>query len=195
MMTGVLERLSANWVYGGFMAGFVLLLLTPVFTAGWPQAEMLVYLVLPVYMLHQFEEHDRDRFRQFVNAHIGHGREVLTPGFVFAVNIFGVWWVAALAMLAMRFIDAGWGMVAVYLVLVNAVLHIVQMIAMRQPNPGVWTAIVLFLPLGAAGFAGLWSDASLTQHVVSLVLILALHGLILARVKAGLAANTQEKSA
>lgn len=189
MMTGVLGRLSANWVYGGFMAGFILLALAPVLTHGWPLAELLVYLVLPIYMLHQFEEHDADRFRLFINAHIGKGREVLTPGFVFLINVVGVWWVVAATLWAVHSVDIGWGLAAIYLVLVNAVLHVIQMIAMRRSNPGVWTAIVLFLPLGLAGLFELGPLASAAQHGVSLVLVLALHGLIMLRVRTVLAGS------
>jgi hypothetical protein len=73
-MKATVSRLQANWVYGGALAGLGLLALTPLLTVAWPLGERLVWLVLPVYMLHQLEEHDGDRFRLFVNATIGGGR-------------------------------------------------------------------------------------------------------------------------
>ncbi|MEH0071062.1 hypothetical protein V6L77_13230 [Pannonibacter sp. Pt2-lr] len=88
---GMLDRLQANWVYGGFLAGLVLLAMTSVFTKTWPFPEKLVYLSLPFYMLHQLEEHDADRFRRFVNYVIGRGYDVLTVPMVFIVNVAGVW--------------------------------------------------------------------------------------------------------
>ena len=42
-------------------------------------------------MVHQFEEHDRDHFRQGLNEEIGHGLEVMEPEYVFWVNVPGVW--------------------------------------------------------------------------------------------------------
>ena len=72
-------RLIANWVYGGFVAGLLLLLLTPVLVHSWPAPLVATFLCLPVYMIHQYEEHDNDRFRLFVNQKIGKGRVGLSP--------------------------------------------------------------------------------------------------------------------
>ena len=87
-----------NWVYGGALAGVVLLLLAPVLTASWPIALTVTYLHQPAYMLHQYEEHDNDRFRHFLNATLGQGREVLSRFAVFIINIPGVWGVIALSL-------------------------------------------------------------------------------------------------
>ncbi len=56
----MLNRLFDNWVYGGFLAAFILLALTPFLSGGWSLALLLIWLHLPVYMLHQYEEHDAD---------------------------------------------------------------------------------------------------------------------------------------
>ncbi len=93
----MLNRLCANWVYGGFLAGLMLLALTPVLASGWSLALLLIWLQLQVYMLHQYEEHDNDRFRQNVNATIGGGKEVLTRFDAFVINIVGVWGVDTVA--------------------------------------------------------------------------------------------------
>lgn len=188
-MQETIARLQANWVYGGALAGIVLLALTPLLTAGWPQVEMLVFLALPVYMLHQLEEHDDDRFRRFVNEVIGKGREVLSVAAVFVINVGGVWGTMAATLWPMRTVSPGWGLIGAYLLLVNALLHIVQAVALRRSNPGLVTAVVLFLPLGAAAFAGLAGAASPVQHAVSLGLVIALHGAIVAGVRRRLAAG------
>ncbi len=67
------NRLVAGWAYGGFLAGLLLLALTPIFASGWDGATTLVFLALPVYIIHQYEEHDGDRFRRFVNKRLGGG--------------------------------------------------------------------------------------------------------------------------
>ncbi len=51
----------------------------------------LIYVQLPIYMLHQLEEHAGDRFRTFTNTVIGHGKEVLSPNATFVINSLGVW--------------------------------------------------------------------------------------------------------
>ena len=40
----MLRRLVDNWVYGGFLAGLLLLVLTPVLARDWPLALTLVFL-------------------------------------------------------------------------------------------------------------------------------------------------------
>lgn len=188
-MNDTVRRLQAHWVYGGALYGAVLLVLSPLLTAGWPLAERLVYLALPVYMLHQLEEHDGDRFRAFVNEVIGKGREVLSVRTVFVVNVVGVWGVMVLTIWLMRSVSPGWGLIGVYLLLVNAVLHVAQAVALRRRNPGLWTAVLLFLPLGVVAFSQIATMANSTQHAVSLAVVLALHGAIVVGVRRRLAAN------
>ncbi len=182
-MRGTLERLQANWVYGGFLAGLVLLAMTSVFTKTWPFSEKLVYLSLPFYMLHQLEEHDADRFRRFVNYVIGRGHDVLTVRAVFIINVAGVWGVVALSLWLMRSIAPGWGLIAVYLLLINAALHVAQGLVLRLYNPGLATAVALFIPLGVYAIYGLWPLTTPLQHGVSILLVLALHGAIALRVR------------
>jgi hypothetical protein len=185
--SALLARLQAHWVYGGALAGLLLLLLTPLFARGWTGPETLSFLALPAYMLHQYEEHDADRFRQFVNRTIGGGREALTVADVFWINIAGVWLTLALGLWAMLRLDTGWGVFAAWFILVNAAAHLAQAAALRRPNPGVWTGAFLFLPLSLAILSALAGTATLAQHLVTLALVLALHAAILVRVRSNLA--------
>lgn len=89
----------------------------------------------------------------------------------------------------MRWLSAGWGLIGVCLPLVNAVLHIVQALALRRSNPGVWTAVLLFLPLGLMAFLQIAAQADAVQHVVSLAFVLALHGAVVGGVRRRLAAS------
>ena len=82
-----MQRLIDNWVYGGFLAGILILGLFMAIGGDWSTALWLVALQLPLYMIHQYEEHDADRFRIFVNQLVGHGRDVLTTKAVFMINI------------------------------------------------------------------------------------------------------------
>jgi hypothetical protein len=111
----MLDRLIANWVYGGFLAAVLLLLLTPVITRTWSPSLVVTFLLLPVYMLHQYEEHDNDRFRKFLNQTIGRGKEVLSPWIVFMINVPGVWGVIGLSLWLAAFVNIGFALIAVYL--------------------------------------------------------------------------------
>ncbi|MDE3155320.1 MAG: HXXEE domain-containing protein [Acidobacteriota bacterium] len=147
----MLQRLVTNWVYGGSLAGVLLLLLAPLLTRTWPASLAATFLLLPVYMVHQYEEHDDDRFRRFVNGTMGHGHEVLSRGDVFVINVPGVWGVIAISVYLAATVHVGFALIAVYLVLVNAVVHVLPALILRRYNPGLVTALVLFFPFG--GFA------------------------------------------
>jgi hypothetical protein len=181
----MLQRLVSHWVYGGALAGVLLLALSPLLLAGWPAPLAATFLLLPAYMLHQFEEHDDDRFRRHFNATMGKGREALTPLVVFITNVPGVWGVIALSLYAAAHWGIGWALVAAYLVLVNAVVHIVHGVVFRGYNPGLGTAIAIFLPLGGATVALVDGAGGGTpaMHATGLVAAVLVHAAILAHVR------------
>jgi Protein of unknown function with HXXEE motif len=187
MADDMVARLRDNSVYGSFRAAWMMLRLTPVLARGWPMVLLLVWLQLPAYVLHQYEEHDKDRFRCFVNAVIGQGMDVLTRSGVFVINIVGVWGVIAGAFSLAALVHPAWGLVAVYLSLVNGVGHGLQAAAMRRCNPGLLTSIVLFIPLGIVTLVVFAHDHEATpmHHAVGLAFSLGIHMAIMARVLLG----------
>lgn len=180
------DRIKQNWVYGGFLAGVMLLALAPLFTAGADRATALGFLLLPVYMLHQFEEHDGDRFRRFVNTVVGRGREVLTVGAVFWINFLGVWVLLTACIWLVALAGPGWAAVAGWLVLLNGLLHVAQGVALRRYNPGLVTAIVLFVPLGILTLAAAWPEATRTVFWLGFAVAVAVHLGIVAHVRRAL---------
>ena len=144
----MMNRIYSNWVYGGLLAGLLMLLLMPLLTLAWSTELKLFYLTLPIYMLHQYEEWDGDRFRVFINHHLGHGKNLLTHKAGFVINIFGVWGVIAVSLYLAFYEDLGYGLIATYLVLVNAIVHVLAGFVLRAYNPGLITALILFMPLG-----------------------------------------------
>lgn len=179
MTASPLSRLQAHWVYGGALAGVLLLLLSPLLTAGLSRAGALVYFGLVAYMLHQYEEHDDDRFRRFVNDMLH--REALTRGAVFVINIFGVWGVFAATLWATERLSPGWAAVSGWFLLVNGAAHAGQAIALRRSNPGLWTALALFLPLGGWTLYAL--PVSGTQTALAILIVVALHAMIVVTVR------------
>lgn len=168
-------RLIDNWVYGGALAGLLLLALMPTLTAGWPLADTLVFLVLPIYMIHQYEEHDGDRFRRFINDLMAGGREAMTRRAVFVINIPGVWLPLAVCLILTRGYGSAYASFAGWLILVNALLHVGVAAKTKSYNPGLVTGLVLFLPLGLAVLVAGAPQAGFVDHVIGLTLAMALH--------------------
>ena len=175
--SSAMSRLARSWVYGGFLSGILMLVLLPEIARNWSSALLAVFLQLPIYMLHQYEEHDNDRFRRFVNRTIGGGREVLSPQAVFVINVPGVWGVIAASFLLASNVALGYGLIAVYLTLVNAVVHLVAAAATRSYNPGLGTAAILFLPTGLFGVRALQrtGEVGWKDHLFGLLIAVGIH--------------------
>ena len=182
----MLSRLTRYWVYGGFLAGILILILLPELSRNWSSALLAVFLQLPLYMLHQYEEHDNDSFRQFFNRTIGGGQEVLCPEAVFIINVPGVWGVIAASFYLAAHSSPGYGLIAAYLTLVNGVIHVAMGVASRSYNPGLATAFTLFLPASVFAIFELQKTdaAGLRYHSLGLLTALAIHAAIVAYVKA-----------
>lgn len=181
---GFMARLAGGWVHGGGLAGLLLLAIAPLLSEPWTDAQVLTFLLLPAYMLHQVEEHDNDRFRRFFNREIGKGREVLTATDVLVINVPGVWGILAGSLWLAHLAGPGWGLIGVWLVLVNALAHVVQAMVMRRSNPGLVTAVLVFLPLGLFALVRLAPLAGAPVHASALAIAVAVHALILLRVRA-----------
>jgi hypothetical protein len=105
--------------------------------------------LLVIYFIHQIEEHLwPGGFRQFTDAHLFHSGDDNWPvniDGVALVNTAFVWLPIALAAIfpqTLRWVGLAW----IGLTLINAIIHIVTSIRLRLYNPGLVTAIVLFLP-------------------------------------------------
>jgi Protein of unknown function with HXXEE motif len=180
----MIHRFIVNWVYGGFLAGLLLLFLSPLFVRSWPPALAAAFFCLPAYMLHQYEEHDEDRFRILMNRMLAGGGDALTLPAVFIINVPGVWGVIALSLWLAAFVHPGLALIAVYLPLFNAFVHIVHAAITRSYNPGLVTALVIFLPVCVWCLCVIQrsGNGSFVFHAVGLGSAIAIHAAIAASV-------------
>ncbi len=186
------DRIVRNWVYGGFLGGILLAALTPVLARQWPSWLTAVWLLLPLYMVHQYEEFDDDRFLRFVKERIGKGKGLLSHSAVFVLNVFGVWGILGVAFWLAATVRPGLGLMAVYLVLVNALVHIMAALVLRVYNPGLLTAVLGFAPLGVWGWLKLQAaGASGRDHALGLALGVGAHLVILGYSRAHLLRQRQ----
>jgi Na+-transporting NADH:ubiquinone oxidoreductase subunit NqrE len=100
-------------------------------------------------MLHQYEEHDNDRFRRFINQQIRKG-EALTPLAAFIINVPAVWGLIGISVALAATVRLGFGLIAIYLIVVNGAIHVIHAVIIRGYNPGLGTAVGMFLPLGGS---------------------------------------------
>lgn len=146
-----------------------------------PASEASIFAaLLVIYMVHQTEEHLwPGGFRQFANARIfksGRDDWPVDEGGVALINIGYVWVPLVLASMfpgPLRWIGLGW----VGLTLVNAITHIVGTARFGIYNPGLITAIALFLPFTIWVLAYEHAKGMLSAGQIALIILLgiALH--------------------
>lgn len=165
----MLNRLFQNWVYAAPPMALLLIGLFPFMGAA---IALPLFMSLPVYMIHQYEEHDDNRFAVFLNGMMGAGKRGLSPAAIWIVNVIFVWFLL-LAVFHLAALNPGIGVLAAYLLAINGILHVVWAAKFRKLNPGLWTSIFLFIPLAVWIFATV--PAALSIHTVSAVLVILLH--------------------
>jgi Protein of unknown function with HXXEE motif len=178
-----------EWPYAGTVVAVFLLALLPLWWDATDTALALVWVVLPLYMLHQLEEHAGDRFRLALNAQFAGGREALTRPAAFWINAGAVWTVDVIALWLAYHAELAIGLLPVYLMGVNALTHIAAAVRARAYNPGLWTAIFVFVPVSvwAAVEIGDAADAGLVWQLGGLAFGLAVHAGIVAYLRARVA--------
>ena len=179
-----------QWPYAALLAAAFLTVFAPIVFKFAGLALGLVYLQLPIYMLHQYEEHAGDRFRLWVNNMIGGGRDVLTPIATFWINSLLVWLLDIVAIYLACFVSLPLGLIAFYLPMLNAFGHIVPAIVKKQYNPGLITSVVLFLPVGVVStyLVSQAAGCDLKNHLLALAVALAVHATIIVHVRRRLSA-------
>ncbi|MEM9445827.1 MAG: HXXEE domain-containing protein [Verrucomicrobiota bacterium] len=173
-----IDRLCANWVYGGFICSFLFLAPLAAYSNRLSLAEILFCLHLPAYMWHQYEEHDGDRFKRFLDK--AFCENVLGQKAIFFINVFGVWVLFFVLILLCLFQSLGFGLGMVYLTLINAISHIAISLKSRSYNPGLLTSVLFFLPLTGYTLLQTFSHSEifLNDHVFGLLFGMGIHILI-----------------
>jgi hypothetical protein len=161
----------------------------------WRDPAWLVCLILPVYMVHQFEEHGYNLFGQRYHfiidlcRSLGHSDLAdcpASPAFILAVNVGGGVWIPGLIAIAWRRRNVMVGACTLGVPLVNSAAHIVPAVVERAYNSGLVTALVLFVPMCAWTLeqlrgAGILNGKRLAAIVVSGVAVhMLLAGSVLA---------------
>ena len=177
-----IQRLYMGWVYGGFLFSFILIAFTPLLLGTYSILQILLYLHLPIYMIHQYEEHDDNRFKAFVDEIFGY--DSLDQRVIFIINVLGVWCLFSALILLSSFLHVGFGLGIAYLTIINAVSHVGAGIKLKAYNPGLITSLVLFIPLSGITLflASRAPEIIWYHHVAGIFVGIFVHVLIIMRV-------------
>ena len=137
-----------QWPQAALFCGVIMILLLAAMLPKLGLMYVLIAMPLPIYMVHQFEEHYHNRFCLMLNEKIGKGKVVLTPKQVFMINSLWVWALSLVAIAFAFLVNPLIGLIPTYFMVLNGILHCLQAIRFRSSNPGLITSLLLFFPVG-----------------------------------------------
>ena len=175
-----------NWPLASAALGTTLLAYTLSQKPQLNSSGYLLRLLLPLYCLHQGEEHGYDAmgrryaFRDAFCTRMGYGEDIAacpaTPAWFMAVNVGAVWTLTALAYryahkAPLRAVTANG------IVFANMIIHIGSYLVSGKYNPGLVTAIIFFLPLSTWTFYRLNQEGILNARQIAISAIIVGFGL------------------
>lgn len=142
-----------------------------------------VFFQLPTYMIHQYEEHGHGEFKKYVNGLLG--AEALTDRDIAFINLIEVWGLFLVMLGLAKFVAVGFGLVPIYLVLFNAITHVVMALRRQEYNPGLWTSVGLFFPISIGSLLIMQISLSIPtwQHCAALLSVVILHAEMIFRIR------------
>jgi hypothetical protein len=149
-----------NWSRAGLVLAIVLFALAPLVFQSMGLAVVLIYLWLPFLILHQYEEHARGELLEWYKRMMPRIAPFLTERKLLLVNLGSGWLLFTIALYAAFFVRPGLGLIATYMALVNSLMHIGQALRWRSYNPGLWTALILFIPGGVCTIFALSTEGA-----------------------------------
>ncbi len=189
--------LAWPWIGLAFAIALVVLLLATDLLRSdrsvvrWRDLRWLSFLAVAVYLVHNVEEYGiaadgaLHAFPDSLCALLGqpaYPRCAIPPAFYLFVNLPLVWIagpLAALLLATRRWAGLTlWGVIAV-----NAVVHIVPALVMRAYDPGLLTAVLLFLPLSVVAGRALFGPGGSCRPIAGVPLLGA--GILMHAVLAG----------
>lgn len=120
-----------------------------------------IWIQIPVYLVHEFEEHGwPGGFREFANREILH-KEALTVRNVFWINLLTVWILFPVCALLAQGLDLGIGVFLPWFSLFNAATHVGAWAVLKKYNPGLGASLALNIPVGIAALVVLGREGVL----------------------------------
>ena len=134
-----------------------------------------IFIQIPVYLLHQFEEHAwPGGFKNYVNQRIFKADSMdypLNDVSVFWVNIPIIWILMPL-FASLSYLNLFFGLWIPYFAVINSLTHVVAAFIKKEYNPGLAVSLVLGIPIGIYAL-GLFYASISVPLLVTLLSVLA----------------------
>ena len=176
--------MMTNWLYKNWAKLSVLLviaitLLVIYFIKLENTVLFLIWIQIPIYLLHQFEEHWRNGFKNYINKkvfQVQEGEYPLNDKNIFWINI-PIIWILMPIFAGLSSMNIMFGLWIPYFAVFNSLSHVVFSIRNREYNPGLIVSLILGIPLGIYALIIFYSYIAVTaiNSIISIFFGILLH--------------------
>ncbi len=139
-----------NWAKLSLILAIIVTILIYVFIKPENIVLFLIWIQLPIYLLHQFEEHTWNGFKNYINKNVFKVQEgdfPLNDKNIFWINI-PIVWILMPIFAGLSSINIMFGLWIPYFAVFNSLSHVIFSIRNREYNPGLIVSTVLGIPVG-----------------------------------------------
>ncbi len=176
-----------NWAKLSLFLGVITAVLIYIFINPHNLLLFLIWLQLPIYLLHQFEEHNWNGFKNYVNRNVfkvKEGNFPLNDKIIFWVNIPIIWIVMPIFSY-LSFINIMFGLWIPYFAVFNSLSHVVVSARNREYNPGLIISLILGIPAGIYALIIIYSYIQVPALISALSILFAvlLHVIVFSTIR------------
>jgi hypothetical protein len=174
--------LYKNWAKLSVLLAIILTIFIIVFIKTENTVLFLIWIQIPVYLLHQFEEHARNGFKNYINKKVFKVQEgdfPLNDKNIFWINI-PIIWILMPTFAVLSSINMMFGLWIPYFAVLNSLSHVIFSIRNREYNPGLIVSLILGIPVGAYALIVFYSNIAVPTiiSILSIFFALLLHIII-----------------
>jgi hypothetical protein len=174
--------LYKNWAKLSVLLAIVLTIFIIIFIKLENIVLFLIWIQIPIYLLHQFEEHAWNGFKNYINVKVfkvQEGNFPLNEKNIFWINI-PIIWILMPIFAGLSSINIMFGLWIPYFAVFNSLSHVIFSIRNWEYNPGLIVSLILGIPVGTYTLIIFYTyiTVPLIISIISIFFALLLHIMI-----------------
>jgi len=171
--------LYKNWAKLSVLLAIAITLLVIYFIKLENIVLFLIWIQIPIYLLHQFEEHARNGFKNYINKkvfQVQEGEYPLNDKNIFWINI-PIIWILMPIFAGLSSVNIMFGLWIPYFAVFNSLSHVIFSIRNREYNPGLIVSLILGIPVGIYALIIFYSHIAVPviTSIISIFFAILLH--------------------
>jgi hypothetical protein len=179
--------LYKNWAKLSFLLAIIVTIFIFVFIKTENSVLFLIWIQIPIYLLHQFEEHRWNGFKNYINKkvfNVQKGDFPLNDKNIFWINI-PIIWILMPIFAGLSSINIMFGLWIPFFAVFNSLSHVIFSIQNWEYNPGLIVSLILGIPVGTYALITFYSYIAVSAiiSIISIFFALLLHIIIFSYIR------------